>query len=169
MLRFVQDWTNYVSYVLSVLALLGWEERSTKEQWCLLALLSLKRVAPNPTSLGFALKLVNLIPPHISWVLFELLPLCWSLEWASLCAGPLRAACLHLPQPFVFLGLLFLALDWRCRLGAGTPHSTAGTSIAEISLLILNQHTMDLGPAHFVSHRNSVQLVFSWFTRVVIL
>ena len=53
----------------------GWVERSTKEQLCLPELLSMGRVAPVLVYPTLALKLVNLVPPHISMLLLELLPL----------------------------------------------------------------------------------------------
>ena len=70
----------------------GWVERSTKEQLCLPELLSMGRVAPVLVYPTLALKLVNLVPPHISMLLLELLPLWWSLEQVSFCENLLRAA-----------------------------------------------------------------------------
>lgn len=37
----------------------------------------LEKIAPTP---ALVLKLVNLIPPHLSLMLFQLFPLLWSLE-----------------------------------------------------------------------------------------
>ena len=54
--------------------LTGWKKSSTKEQWYLPALLFPEEVAPNPASLVLTLKLVKLLSPHMSLVLFELLP-----------------------------------------------------------------------------------------------
>lgn len=59
--------------------LVGWEESSIKERWCLLVLLSLQRVALTLAPPALTLKFVNLIPPYISLVFFDLLPLCLRL------------------------------------------------------------------------------------------
>lgn len=59
--------------------LVGWEESSIKERWSLLVLLSLERVALTLASPALTLKFVSLIPPYISLVFFDLLPLCLRL------------------------------------------------------------------------------------------
>lgn len=107
----------------------------------------------------------------LSLVLFELLPLCWSLEqvgvWVSLCTGPLRAVCLSLLVAFCLSWVQCLLVftvrcydessswHWYPQLGSlvGLRSLTplGGTSPAAVSLLILNCHTVDVGPAHFVS------------------
>lgn len=57
----------------------GWQEISTKEKCCLPVLPYLGRVAPCPPAV-FTLKLVNLVPFCVFLVIFEVLPLCWSLK-----------------------------------------------------------------------------------------
>lgn len=57
-----------------------WKESSTKEQWHLSGLMSFERAVPIPDATVLALKLVHLVFPHISLVLFKLLTLYWSLE-----------------------------------------------------------------------------------------
>lgn len=70
----------------------GWVERSTKKQLFLPELLSVERVEPVLVHPALALKLVNLVPPHISMIFLELLSLYWSLEQVSFCENLLRAA-----------------------------------------------------------------------------
>ena len=76
---------------------------------------------------------------------------------------------------------------WCCGLGigygTGTLYFSKWTSSAEISLPILNCHTMDVGPApsaslpllpdltcllpYILSYRTSIQLVFCWFSMIL--
>lgn len=66
----------------------GWWEHSAEEQRHLPALLSPEPAVPTPSFPALTRKLVNLVPPSMSLVLFQLLFLCWSLggvsEWMSL-------------------------------------------------------------------------------------
>ena len=118
--------------------------------------MSLERIALTPTPLAFALKLVNLVSPHMSLVLLELLPLCWGLEQVSfVCAWSLSyLQCLGFQQPFVSLGHspcwfsqpdvmgtplpnIDYASIWEAQFGDGSAHSSRETSVAKISLLFL--------------------------------
>ena len=63
-----------------------------------------KDSCPDHYSFSHHPELVNLIPPHVAFVLFLLLPLVWSIEQVNLCADLLRVACIGFPQPFVPLG-----------------------------------------------------------------
>lgn len=61
-----------------------WVESSTKKQWHLPVPPFLEIVVLTPVPLALALQLVNLVFPHMSLIIFELLPLHWSLEQVSL-------------------------------------------------------------------------------------
>ena len=132
-----------------------WVESSTLEQWLLFALLALERVAQTPASPALTQKLVNLVP-----VLLCSCPTL-SFERVSLCAGPLRIAT-GCPKVFCFSQtqspLVSTARSYGTPLptlmpqfGTVIPHSSGGNSAAEISLLFLNCHTMNVGPAASIS------------------
>lgn len=74
--------------------LAGWEESSTRQQWCLPALCP--QIASPTAPLALVLPLVNLLFPCIPLTLFEL-PLCWNPEQASLCAAPVKSNMSHNP------------------------------------------------------------------------
>lgn len=98
---------------------------------------AITRVRTVPTPLALVLKLVNLVLPSMSLVLFKVPLLHQILECVNLCTSLLRVLCLGLPLLFVSLdtipagflrqmlwGLLFWY--WRARCWAGTSCSSQG-------------------------------------------
>lgn len=147
----------------------------------------LERVVPIPAPPALALKLINLVSPYMILVLFELLPLFWSLEkvslWEWVCGlalwdlqVPLCLAALYLvkiPAGFhsqVFWGLLFLSL----KPGSGSPvwgwdtSFLRGTSAAKITVPILSHHTVVLGLACSMSPSLLPALISFFFISSVI-
>lgn len=119
---------------------------------------------PTPVPLALAMKLVNSVTPHMSLVLFELSPPHWSPEWVCEWIRVQAPQEEHLrflhSLDAIFIGfhnqmlwgLLYLALvAWSGDPGVGLdPLLLRETSTAEISLSILNRHTMGLGTAHLM-------------------
>lgn len=141
-------------------------------QWGLPVLSSPERVAPTLPLQGLALKLVNLVPPHMPLARFTLLSLCWSFEQrvceqVSLCVCGLfnawstavsAALCFSGTQSLVFItarcyGESFSRHRWHWLriLVWGWDHFLGGTSTAEISLPFLHRHTVGVGLAHTTS------------------
>ena len=145
----------------------GWVERSTKEQLCLPELLSMGRVAPVLVYPTLALKLVNLVPPHISMLLLELLPLWWSLEQVSFLWKSVKSSIsvswstisLRL-NPHSFQRQLLWELLFPAQVSqAGKPAVGLGSLtlqweslyLSKLSLPSLKGPTDGVGPAHSAS------------------
>lgn len=62
----------------------GWWEEFNKETVASASTSIPRESCLDPCLSSLSLKLVNLVPPSVSQVLFELVPLCWSLELVNL-------------------------------------------------------------------------------------
>lgn len=121
---------------------------------------------------------------------------CWSLEQVSLCTNPLRIV---FRSPFTLFGcnpswstksdIIETPLLGTDALGQGVWLGLRllvpqGVHSAQISFMFMGHHTVGMGPdqtaslfplpvstwlLYILSYRNSVQLVFGWFSGVVVL
>ena len=148
----------------------GEVEPSTKEQWCLTAFCPWRELPDpypsSPQARGQSKRVCDRI-------------LVWLLKGTPVTPKVLLFS--FSPQSQMLCELLFSALGWWARCRARTLHYSGGTSASKISILILNR----MGPALSVSpsllqvsswlllsiwgYETSIQLVFRWFSVMVVL